>query len=154
MKYTSEEIINFIKNGNQYQGALSLVGKYIPPSERFKSFKATYKLFAKFAYDRQYAKYYEKCLEAVRDEVLLKHIVFCNDVYNIPPALSFVKYYEKEIRVIIGKGENSKIEDYTKKCIGAFWSFVFKRILGYTFGESICVNRCFGIKKATYYKKE
>jgi hypothetical protein len=154
MKYTSEEIIEFIRNGNQNQGALSSTGKYIPPSERFKSFNATYKLFAKFTYDRQYAKYYEKCLEAVRDEVLLGHIIFCNDVHNIPPALSFVKYYEKEIKAIIGKGENSKIENYIKKSIGAFWSFVFKRILGYTAQEIICVNRCFGIKKATYYKKE
>ncbi len=154
MKYTSEEIINFIKNGNPNAGGMTLAGKYVPPNERFKSFKATYKLFAKFSYSRQYAKYYEKCIEAVRDEDLLGHIIFCNDVHNIPPALSFVKYYEKEIRAIIGKGENSKIEHYIKKSIGAFWSFVFKRILGYTFGESICVNRCFGIKKATYYKKE
>lgn len=151
MEFTGLEIIELIQNGNQNLICKSLSDKYIPPSKRYKSFKATYKPFAKFTVSRKCAEYYEKCLEAVKDEKLLGQIIFCNDYHHIPPAISFIRFYNKELP---GKDENFNIDDYVKKSIGAFWGFVFKSIMGYTIQKSGRVNNCFGIKTATFYSKE
>jgi len=45
------------------------------------NFSEVYTHFKEFQENKEYKPYWNKCMEAVCDEQLLSHIVFCNDTF-------------------------------------------------------------------------
>ena len=120
-----------------------------------KNFSAVYTHFKEFQENEEYAPYWNKCIETICDEQLLSHIVFCNDVFCIPPVKTFLTYYKDDFIVLTGKSD-AELPVYVKKSIGAFWGMVFKFALGYRGQKSVSVsmNKYFKVKTATYFLKK
>ena len=116
-------------------------------------FSNCYRHFKEFQESPDYRPYWDKCMEAVRDQELLSHIIFCNDLLRIPPIKTFLLYYEQDLIRITGR-EDAALELFAKKAIGAFWGMVFKFALGYQDQESVSVslNQHFFVRTATYFK--
>lgn len=124
--------------------------KYI--KENFVKF---YTHFREFQENEEYAPYWNKCIEAICDKQLLSHIVFCNDIFCIPPVKTFLTYYRDDFIIITGK-RDAELPVFVKKGIGAFWGMAFKFALKYKGQKSVSVsmNDYFRIKTATYFIKE
>ena len=119
-----------------------------------KNFSEIYTHFREFQECKDYEPYWDKCMDAVRDKQLLSHIVFCNDVFCIPPVKTFLTYYKNDFIVLTGK-DNAELPLFVKKSIGAFWGMVFKFGLKYNGQKSVSVsmNEFFKVKTATYFTK-
>lgn len=119
-----------------------------------KNFAATYTHFKEFQENPEYKPYWNKCMEAICDQELLSHIVFCNDVFGIPPVKTFLSYYKNDFILLTGKA-NAELPIFVKKSIGAFWGMVFKFGLNYIGQKSVSVsmNEYFMVKTATYFIK-
>lgn len=117
-----------------------------------QDFAKKYPHFKDFQTDSSYSAYWGLCIQAMQDRDLLGHIVFCNNLFYIPPAKTFLCFYADALKNITGK-ENAQLSDYVKKSIGAVWGFVFKFIFLYQGQKSVSVslNRLFMLKTATYY---
>ena len=115
-------------------------------------FAQKYPQFRDFQANESYFSYWKLCLQTLQDRDLLGHIIFCNDLFNIPPVKTFLCFYTEELVAITGLAD-AKIEDYIKKSIGAFWGYVFKVVFEYTEQKSVSVslNQKFMVKTATYY---
>jgi len=115
-------------------------------------FAETYTHFKEFQQSPEYRKYWEQCMAAVRDAELLGHIIFCNDVFAIPPVKTFLTVYRDDFIAITGK-PNAALDAFIKKSIGAFWGMVFKFALGYTGQKSVSVsmNEYFLVRTASVY---
>lgn len=126
-----------------------IVRKYIEDN-----FSEVYTHFKEFQENKEYEAYWNKCIEAVCDEQLLSHIVFCNDIFCIPPVKTFLTYYKDDFILLTGKS-NAELPLFVKKSIGAFWGMVFKFGLGYNGQKSVSVsmNEYFKVKTATYFTK-
>lgn len=111
-----------------------------------------YKQFAEFQWRPAYRPYWDKCIEAISDPELLSHIIFCNDLFHIPPVKTFLLYFREDIVAITGR-EDALLPTFIKQSIGAFWGMVFKFVLGYQNQEnvSISLNRYFMVRTATYF---
>lgn len=118
------------------------------------NFVEIYTHFREFRESKEYAPYWDKCMEAVSDELLLSHIVFCNDIFCIPPVKTFLTYYKNDFILLTGKSD-AKLPLFVKKSIGAFWGMVFKFCLKYNGQKSVSVsmNEYFKVKTATYFTK-
>lgn len=103
------------------------------------NFSKVYTHFQEFQRNINYRKYWDKCIEAVMDRELLSHIVFCNDLFSIPPVKTFLMYYRDDFILITGKS-NAELDVFVKKSIGAFWGMVFKFALGYQDQKSVSVS--------------
>jgi hypothetical protein len=117
---------------------MTLTSEKIETSLR-NSFSKTYKAFGDFV---DSGEIWELCISAVHDTTLMNHIIFCNDIHNIPPTNTFLK----------AKGA-AKMRDLTeleKRSIGAFWGFVFKYVFGYRNQKSVAA-RVNTVKTATYF---
>ncbi len=112
-----------------------------------------YKHFKDFQLAPEYRPYWDKCMEAAGDRELLSHIIFCNDLFQIPPVKTFLTYYREDFIALTGE-PNAVLPLFVKKSIGAFWGMVFKFALGYTGQENVSVslNRYFMVRTATYFK--
>ena len=99
-------------------------------------FRSKYKAFV----DVVDSEYWNHCMSAVRDKTLLEHIVFCNDVLEIPPAHTFLR-----AKPIVGD-----LQDFAKRAIGAFWGYVFKFVFGYRNQKSVTA-RVNTVRTATYF---
>lgn len=115
-------------------------------------FSSIYTHFKEFQQNNIYQPYWDKCIEAISDEELLSHIIFCNDIFKIPPVKTFLTYYKEDFIEITGKS-NAKLPLFVKKSIGAFWGMVFKMALGYTSQKStsVSMNKYFEVSSATYF---
>lgn len=115
-------------------------------------FPRYYHHFKEFQDSPKYRPYWDKCMDAVGDRELLSHIVFCNDLFHIPPVKTFLLFYESDFIAITGR-EDAALEPFVKKSIGAFWGMVFKFGLGYRGQESVSVslNRRFFVRTATWF---
>lgn len=91
-----------------------------------RGFSSKYKAFGAFVD----SALWQHCLSALRDETLLSHIIFCNDVLRLPPAHVFLR-----ARPIPGK-----LSEFEKRSVGAFWGFVFKFIFGYEHQRSVTIT--------------
>ena len=120
-----------------------------------ENFSCTYVPFKEFQQNQLYSCYWNQCMEAVRDPELLSHIVFCNDVFAIPPIKTFLTYYREDFIKLTGR-DDALLDPFVKKSIGAFWGMVFKFALGYQGQKSVSVSMYdyFGIKSATCFKKQ
>lgn len=119
-----------------------------------ENFSKVYTHFREFQEGEEYAPYWNQCIKAICDEELLSHIVFCNDVFCIPPVKTFLTYYKEEFIVLTGN-EDAVLPMFVKKSIGAFWGMVFKFGLHYQAQKSVSVsmNDYFHVTTATYFIK-
>ncbi len=119
------------------------------------NFSTTYTHFREFQENEVYAGYWNKCIEAICDEQLLSHIIFCNDIFCIPPVKTFLTYYKNDFIILTGKSD-AELPVFVKKSIGAFWGMVFKFALNYKGQKSVSVsmNDYFKVKTATFFIKE
>jgi hypothetical protein len=91
-------------------------------------FGNTYSHFKEFQQGEEYRKYWNKCMEALSDRDLLVNIIFCNDVFEMPPVKTFLTYYRDSFILLTGN-EKAVLDIFVKRGIGAFWGMVFKFVL-------------------------
>ena len=115
-------------------------------------FAKKYPHFKEFQTNEAYFPYWQLCLQALQNRDLLGHIIFCNDVFGIPPIKAFLCYFEGELKVITGR-EDARLDDFVKKAIGSVWGYIFKVAFDYAGQKSVSVslNRTFMLKTATCY---
>jgi hypothetical protein len=99
-------------------------------------FRSKYKAFGGFVD----SEYWNRCLVAVHDSTLLGHIIFCNDVLEVPPTHTFLR----------ARPIPEDLREFDKRAIGAFWGFVFKFVFGYRNQKSVTA-RVNTIRTATYF---
>jgi hypothetical protein len=115
-------------------------------------FAETYTHFKEFQQNEEHRPYWDKCMEAIADRDLLVNIIFCNDIFEIPPVKTFLTYYRDDFILLTGS-KNAQLDMFVKRGIGAFWGMVFKFVLGYKAQESVSVsmNKYFIVKTASVY---
>lgn len=104
----------------------------------YADFSRRYKAFGKFV-DGESGNW-QRCLAAVRDETLLGHIIFCNDVLHIPPTHTF----------LCARPIEGALSEFEKRAIGAFWGFVFKFVFGYDKQKNVTA-RVNTVRTASYF---
>lgn len=107
-------------------------------SEIYKRFSKTYKAFGNFI---DSGELWDACIDVVSDGMLLGHIIFCNDIHQIPPVHTFLRV-RRDIR--------RDLTELEKRSIGAFWGFVFKFVFGYRNQKSVTA-RVNTVRTATYF---
>jgi hypothetical protein len=100
------------------------------------SFPSRYKAFGGFMGER----YWNCCIDAIRDETLLGNIIFCNDVLQVPPTHTFLR----------ARPIKEDLPEFSKRAIGAFWGYVFKFVFGYRNQKSVTA-RVNTVRTATYF---
>ena len=117
-----------------------------------QGFSEKYPHFKEFQNDERFLPYWRLCMQALQDRDLLGHIVFCNDLFSIPPVKTFLNYYEEELVPLIGRAD-ARLDDFVKKAVGAVWGYVFKVVFEYKSQKSVSVsmNKMFFVKTATCY---
>jgi hypothetical protein len=115
-------------------------------------FADTYSHFKEFQQNPEYQVFWDKCIECVADRDLLNNIIFCNDIFAIPPVKTFLTYYREDFIRLTGD-EQARLDIYIKRSIGAFWGMVFKFVLGYKEQKSVSIsmNDYFMVKTASVY---
>jgi len=106
-------------------------------------FSKRYKAFSEFVSS---GELWDECIDAIKNVTLMNNIIFCNDIHEIPPVLTF-------LRVLNLREDLKELE---KRSIGAFWGFVFKFVFGYRNQRSVSTLRCVStrvntVKSATYF---
>ena len=115
-------------------------------------FTEKYSHFKEFQHNPMYQPYWNKCIESIKDSDFLKCVIFCNDVFSIPPVKTFLTYYRDDFIQLTGD-KSAKLDTFVKRGIGAFWGMVFKFVLGYTVNKSMSVSmhEYFFVKTASVY---
>ena len=115
-------------------------------------FADKYAHFKDLQQNEEYRAYWNKCVESLSDRDFLVCVVFCNDVFGIPPVKTFLTAYTEDFIQITGD-ERARLDIFVKRGIGAFWGMVFKFVLGYTEQKSVSVsmNEYFMVKTASVY---
>jgi len=115
-------------------------------------FSETYTHFKEFQYKDEYRGYWDKCIESVSDRDLIINIIFCNDIFAIPPVKTFLTYYRNDFILLTGD-KQARLDVFIKRGIGAFWGMVFKSVLEYREQKSVSVsmNDFFLVKTASVY---
>ncbi|MBO4472413.1 MAG: hypothetical protein J5765_01255 [Clostridia bacterium] len=91
--------------------------------------------------------YFETFLKSLEDLELYDKIRFCNDVLQIPPVYTFVKYYKDVFTT-----ELSTVE---KQGLGACFGYLFQKIWGYAKSVPVWAgDRRTNIKNASYFLKQ
>ncbi|HHY05442.1 MAG TPA: hypothetical protein GX532_00445 [Clostridia bacterium] len=117
-------------------------------------FADIYHPFKEFQQNIIYKKYWDKCIEAISHRELLSHMIFCNDLFEIPPIKTFLMYYQADFVKITGD-EKAELTSFIKKSMGAFWGMVFKFVLQYQGQKNVSVsmNKVFMLKTASYFSE-
>lgn len=102
----------------------------------YEGFSSKYKAFGGFID----SEYWHRCLAAVRDDVLLGHIIFCNDVLQIPPTHTFLR----------ARPMQKELTEFEKRAVGAFWGYVFKFVFGYQSQRSVTTH-VNSVRTASYF---
>jgi hypothetical protein len=109
-----------------------------------EGFAKKYKSFGDFASS---GKLWDDCVAVAANADLMNKIIFCNDVHEIPPALTFFRL----------RNPDRDLDEFEKRAIGAFWGFIFKFIFGYRNQRSVSTQSSLMggerniIKSATYF---
>lgn len=120
----------------------------IAMKEKFiiEDFILTYKGTTNFC-DTEYFKAFYGSLD---DKELYAHIIFNNDILEIPPILTFVKYRQSMGDELF----NKPMSKTDKRCLGACFGYLFKFIMNYKEPVSVWVGeKKTEIKNASYFKK-
>jgi hypothetical protein len=117
-----------------------------------QNFAEAYNHFKELQQKPEYSGYWEKCMECLADRDLLMNIIFCNDVFGIPPVKTFLTVYREDYIRLTGD-ERAVLTPFVKRGIGAFWGMVFKFVLGYTEQRSVSVatDGYFLVRTASVY---
>lgn len=102
----------------------------------YEGFSSKYKAFGGFID----SEYWQCCLDAIHDETLLGHIIFCNDVLEIPPTHTFLR----------ARPIQKELTEFEKRAVGAFWGYVFKFVFGYQSQRSVTA-RVNSVRTASYF---
>lgn len=94
-----------------------------------KEFLDYYKNFKNFK-EGEYKLFWDLCFDSLSNRDFVTYMVLCNDLNGIPPVKSFLLYHDFEISELAGKND-SKLDHYTRRSIGAFFGMLFQYILGY-----------------------
>lgn len=115
-------------------------------------FPDVYNHFKEFQQKDEYHKYWDKCMDCLSNRDLFVNIIFCNDIFGIPPVKTFLTYYREDF-IRLTCDERARLDSFIKRSIGAFWGMVFKFVLGYTEQKSVSVsmNDYFFVKTASVY---
>lgn len=115
-------------------------------------FAGKYPHFAPFTQTEETAPYWRLVLQTLQDRDLVGHIVFCNDIFGIPPVKTFLLVHEGPLTDITGRAD-ARLPDAVKKSLGAVWGYVFKEVFAYAGQKSVSVTLPgrFMIKRATCY---
>jgi len=115
-------------------------------------FVGAYPHFKEFQERDDYRGYWSKCVESVMDRDFLVCVIFCNDMFAIPPVKTFLTYYREDCIALTGD-KQARLDTFVKRGIGAFWGMVFKFVFGYTEQKSVSVsmNEYFMVKTASVY---
>ena len=97
-------------------------------------------------------EYYAMFLDLLKDEDLLAHIRFANDVLAVPPLKSFILHE----RGFLKKDVFDKVMSPTaKRGIGACFGYLYKFIYGgYESEQSWFNDKETGIKTASFFRKK
>lgn len=106
----------------------------------YEGFSSKYKAFGKFI---DSGEYWDMCLDAVRDKELMGHIIFCNDILNIPPTHTFLRFNEEKLK-------DKQLDEFEKRSVGAFWGYVFKFVFDYQFQKSVTA-KVNSVRTASYF---
>ena len=101
-------------------------------------FAKTYRLFKDFQLNDKYQGFWDLCITSLASADLLKNIIFCNNVFAIPPLKTFLAVYKNEMIRLTGD-ERGELDLFVKKALGAFWGMTFKFALGYC-KQKKCIN--------------
>ena len=116
-----------------------------------EDFLKTYKGTEKFVTDEG-REYYLLFLDLLKDEELLSHIKFANDVLAVPPLKSFVLYEREYLKRNVF---DKKMTPVQKRGIGACFGYLYKFIYGgYESEQSWFNDENTGIKTASYFIKK
>ncbi|MBQ9370493.1 MAG: MBL fold metallo-hydrolase [Clostridia bacterium] len=90
--------------------------------------------------------YFETFLKSLEDLDLYDKIRFCNDVLQVPPIYTFVKYYKDVFTAELSTAE--------KQGLGACFGYLFQKIWGYVKSVPVWAgDRRTNIKNASYFLK-
>ena len=116
-----------------------------------EDFLKTYKGSEKFVTDEG-REYYLLFLELLKNEELLSHIKFANDVLKESPLKTYILYERDYLKKDIF---NKKMTPVQKRGIGACFGYLFKFIYGgYESEQSWFNDNQTGIKTASYFIKK
>jgi len=117
-----------------------------------EGFADRYEHFKEFQRNPTYRAYWDLCLDAIADRDFLLCVVFCNDVFEIPPIKTFLTYHRDRLIVLTGD-EKAKLDLFVKRSMGAVWAMAFKFVLGYSEQKSVSVSMSeyFQVKTASMY---
>ena len=115
--------------------------------------------FQEFKMDEQYKAMWDMCMNTVKNRDLIINIIFCNDVYQIPPVRVFIDINREQIENLIANDktqvffENGRMKTYIKQSIGAFWGMVFRFALGYEDRRTVSVvkEKNYGVQTASRF---
>ena len=94
-----------------------------------KDFLIHYKNFKNFK-EGEYKPYWDLCFMSLENRDFVTYAVLCNDLNGIPPVKSFLLYRKEEIKQL-SNNNDCKLDDYTRRSIGAFFGMLFQFVLGY-----------------------
>lgn len=114
-----------------------------------ENFLKTYKGTESFVTTER--EYYLLFLDLLKDEELLNHIRFANDVLKEPPLKTFILHEREFLKKNVFDKSMSKI---AKRGIGACFGYLYKFIYGgYESEQSWFNDEKTGIKTASYFIK-
>lgn len=124
-----------------------------------KDFSTNYYNFKEFMLDEKYRELWDMCVKTVENRDFLINIIFCNDVYQIPPTRVFVDINRTALDELRERDtenvffENGCLKAFIKQSIGAFWGMVFRFALGYEDKRTVSVvkEKNYGIQTASRF---
>ncbi len=110
-----------------------------------EEFCERYSHFKEFQTDETFRPLWDMCIDTVRNHDNMIIMIFCNDVYQIPPVRVFIDLNRDKLDALLHAGssalfmDDQRLKTYAKQCLGAFWGMVFKFGLGYSDRRSVSV---------------
>ena len=126
-----------------------------------KGFIDKYYNFKELQQEEKYKPMWEMCINTLKTRDLLINIIFCNDVYQIPPVRVFIDINRVELeRLMLADREgiffeNGQMKNFIKQSVGAFWGMVFRFALAYDERKTVAVvkEKNYGIQSASRFIK-
>ena len=120
-------------------------------------FVSVYSHFKEFQTDQQFQNMWKLCMDTVNDRDSMLNIVFCNDMYQIPPVKVFIDINRQELESL--KSDKGLFDDkgclktYVKQSLGAFWGMVFRYGLGYDDRNvsTVVASKYYGVRTASHF---
>ena len=123
-------------------------------------FETVYPHFKEFQTDERFSSLWNLCIETVKNPDHMRNIIFCNDMYQMPPVKVFIdinrgrlKQLETDSFLFEERGKENYLRVYVKQCLGAFWGMVFRKGLGYEDRKTATVvaTKYYGVRTASYF---